>query len=257
MAHLPESVLVAVDFGDASARAVGLGGLIAEASGASLRLLHAESIEAPPYFTTEQIEVLTRQRQASRAQAEQYLLRFGRNQTKQPLTALVEDRSPVDAILNASLSADLVVMGTHGRQGPKRWWLGSVAERVLREVTRPLLIVRAEMGPPRESAAGQSGRGGSDGGAFARVLVHAAPPIEGAAALAYARALASRFGGEVFDARGEALAAALDRTRPTILVAAAPVPRPGSWLSHHGEALVRNCELPVLFVPDVTEGATP
>jgi len=244
MTQLPASVLVAVDFGDASARAVALGGAIAEACGASLRLLHAESIEAPPYFTTEQIEVLTRQRQASRAQAEQYLLRFGKNHTERPLTAVVEDRSPVDAILQASESADLVVMGTHGRQGPKRWWLGSVAERVLREVAKPLLIVRA-------------GGNAGERGTFARVLVHAAPPVEGAAALAYAERLTSQFGGDVLDARGEALAAALDRTRPTILVAAAPVPRPGSWLSHHGEALVRTCELPILFVPDVTEGATP
>jgi Universal stress protein family len=28
-----------------------------------------------------------------------------------------------------SLQADLIVAGTHGRRGPGRWWLGSVAER--------------------------------------------------------------------------------------------------------------------------------
>lgn len=253
MAMLPTSVLVAVDFGDASARAVALGGAVAEASRVSLRLLHAESIEAPPYFTTEQIEVLTRQRQASRAQAEQYLLRFGRNHTKQPVTVVVEDRPPVDAILHAAQSADLVVMGTHGRQGPKRWWLGSVAERVLREIATPLLIVRAA---EKASGNASSGRVSEEGPPFARVLVHAAPALEGSRALDYAQGLARAFGGEVFDARGEALEPALDRARATVLVAAAPTPRTSSWLSQHGESLVRHCQLPILFVPEVTEGAS-
>lgn len=38
--------------------------------------------------------------------------------------------------------ADLVVMGTHGRTGLEHALLGSVAERVLRKATCPVLIVR-------------------------------------------------------------------------------------------------------------------
>ena len=46
------SILVAVDFGAASARAMAVGGAIAAGCpSAALRLIHAESIEAPPYFT--------------------------------------------------------------------------------------------------------------------------------------------------------------------------------------------------------------
>ena len=57
-----QSILVAVDFGDASARAVAAGGAIAaHCPGAALRLLHAESIEAPAYFTAEQVGDLERQ----------------------------------------------------------------------------------------------------------------------------------------------------------------------------------------------------
>jgi nucleotide-binding universal stress UspA family protein len=37
----------------------------------------------------------------------------------------------------------LIAMGTHGRSGINRWLLGSVAEKVLRGTTNPLLLVRA------------------------------------------------------------------------------------------------------------------
>ena len=40
------------------------------------------------------------------------------------------------------IHADLVVMGTHGRQGFKRLLLGSVAEAVVRIATCPVLLVR-------------------------------------------------------------------------------------------------------------------
>ena len=40
-------------------------------------------------------------------------------------------------------NVDLVVMATHGRSGPGRWVLGSVAERLLRTSCVPVLMVRA------------------------------------------------------------------------------------------------------------------
>ncbi|MGG1947564.1 universal stress protein [Trinickia sp. NRRL B-1857] len=40
--------------------------------------------------------------------------------------------------------ADLIVMGTHGRRGPSRWLLGSVAEHVGRLTETPLLLVHAQ-----------------------------------------------------------------------------------------------------------------
>jgi nucleotide-binding universal stress UspA family protein len=44
------------------------------------------------------------------------------------------------------VNADLTVMSTHGRSGPSRWVLGSVAERVLRHGETPLLLVHASGG---------------------------------------------------------------------------------------------------------------
>lgn len=38
---------------------------------------------------------------------------------------------------------DLIVMATHGRSGLQRWVYGSVADKVLRGATQPILLVRA------------------------------------------------------------------------------------------------------------------
>lgn len=39
-------------------------------------------------------------------------------------------------------SVDLIVMSTHGRSGLSRWYYGSVANKVMRNVTAPLLLLR-------------------------------------------------------------------------------------------------------------------
>lgn len=43
----------------------------------------------------------------------------------------------------ASWPADLIVLGTHGRRGAKRLFLGSSAEQILRMAPVPVLLVRA------------------------------------------------------------------------------------------------------------------
>ena len=41
-------------------------------------------------------------------------------------------------------NADLVAMSTHGRSGLSRWAFGSVADRVLRGGSKPVLVIRAQ-----------------------------------------------------------------------------------------------------------------
>ena len=48
------------------------------------------------------------------------------------------------AQLATQLEADLVVVGSHGRQGVARWLLGSVAEALLRQATCPVLVLPPE-----------------------------------------------------------------------------------------------------------------
>lgn len=48
--------------------------------------------------------------------------------------------SSIVALANAD---DLIVMASHGRTGIRRWFLGSVAEEILRQATVPVLLLRA------------------------------------------------------------------------------------------------------------------
>ena len=50
---------------------------------------------------------------------------------------------PARAIIASArrLSADLVVMGTHGRAGADAFWAGSVAARVVARIQAPLMLV--------------------------------------------------------------------------------------------------------------------
>ena len=49
---------------------------------------------------------------------------------------------------------DLIAMSTHGRTGVGRWFLGSVAEKVLRASSTPLLLLRAPGAPTAAPGAG-------------------------------------------------------------------------------------------------------
>jgi nucleotide-binding universal stress UspA family protein len=52
-----------------------------------------------------------------------------------------------DALVEEAVHHDLVILGTHGRRGLSRLFLGSVAERVVREASRPVLVLRLDGQP--------------------------------------------------------------------------------------------------------------
>jgi nucleotide-binding universal stress UspA family protein len=59
---------------------------------------------------------------------------------------LVEGDDVAGIILNLiqTLEVDTVVMSTHGRGGISRWVYGSVADKLLRVATVPILLIRAQ-----------------------------------------------------------------------------------------------------------------
>jgi len=52
---------------------------------------------------------------------------------------------PADEIVGYAEThkVDLIAIASHGRSGPSRWAFGSVADKVLRSTTTPILLVRA------------------------------------------------------------------------------------------------------------------
>jgi nucleotide-binding universal stress UspA family protein len=64
------------------------------------------------------------------------------------VTGIVVPGDPASAIVEHARqrSSDLIVMTTHGRTGLRRAVMGSVADRVVRDAGRPVLLVRPEAG---------------------------------------------------------------------------------------------------------------
>jgi nucleotide-binding universal stress UspA family protein len=65
-----------------------------------------------------------------------------RDDRKIEYTARIGDPGTEIAVFAKQVSADLIVMSSHGRSGLSRLLLGSVAERVLRLAECPVLVVR-------------------------------------------------------------------------------------------------------------------
>ncbi len=60
-------------------------------------------------------------------------------------TKIIRELPPATGILEAAdeLNVDLIVMGSHGRTGFKKFFLGSVAQEVLSICPLPVLIIRS------------------------------------------------------------------------------------------------------------------
>jgi nucleotide-binding universal stress UspA family protein len=148
VATIPRA-LVGVDFDEASASALSMAGALAAAAGnAELTVFHAATPEAPAYFTAAQIDAVNAMRERSRAATAERLRAFVREHVPTAVRVVVGEGPPQDAILRLAESFDLIVVGTHRRHGPRRWWLGSVAEAVVRHSPRPVLVVPAGAAVP-------------------------------------------------------------------------------------------------------------
>jgi len=60
-------------------------------------------------------------------------------------STLLRIGSVAEVILGVAeeLGVDVIAMSTHGRTGPARWLLGSIAERVVHNSKVPVLLIRA------------------------------------------------------------------------------------------------------------------
>lgn len=77
----------------------------------------------------------------------------GRTQVIWPSEVAVLDGAPVDSIVDYARQsqADLIIIGSHGRSGLQRLFLGSVAEGVIRNASIPVMVVRHVLVTERET----------------------------------------------------------------------------------------------------------
>ncbi len=125
--HTPrfERMIVAMGFDDASRAALSLGERLAERTGAALHLLSAVAA-GDEAATRQKLEVMAAERDGVEIGIH---VRTG-NSAEVIRSAVVD------------LDADVVVMGTHGRDEQALYFLGSVAERVVRQPPCAVVTVR-------------------------------------------------------------------------------------------------------------------
>ena len=82
---------------------------------------------------------------ACKAEAEKYLAATEKRLKEKgfKVRTVLMKGDPASEILNyaANNPVDLIAMGSHGRSGISRWAYGSVASKVLRGISSPILVV--------------------------------------------------------------------------------------------------------------------
>jgi nucleotide-binding universal stress UspA family protein len=139
------SILVPLDGSSVAEQALPVAMAIAERARCKIKLVLVHQplfgIEPGPAFTKMELAMEKANRDYLRSVVARYRERLGRALT----SAVLE--GPVAATLaryGRELSADLMVMTTHGRGGIRRAWLGSVADQLIRTSEVPILVVRAD-----------------------------------------------------------------------------------------------------------------
>lgn len=143
---LYERILVPTDGSDATARAVHEAVALAAAHDATIHALYvlntASFASIPTESSVEGVsEMLEREGETALDEVETVARDRG-----VPVERVTLDGSPAREIVRYAEreDCDLIVMGTHGRGGIDRLLLGSVAERVVRSSSVPVLTVRVD-----------------------------------------------------------------------------------------------------------------
>ena len=140
-------ILCATDFSKASGKALTTAIGLAKTNGARLTIFHAY-VPIVPLMPEQTIESGTWDRldTETRQLAERRVAKLAETAKKAGVRAsgLMATGDPTRQIVRTarSIRADLIVVGTHGRKGVSKFFLGSVAERVVATAPCPVMTVR-------------------------------------------------------------------------------------------------------------------
>ncbi len=145
------ALLVPLDGSEFSERSLPLARALAQATGATLYVVHVHVPYQPEHllsntqFHYEGLDLW--EYDEHRLEVEREYLEEVASRLKekglQVQTALLENGRVAEALAEhaRAVEADLILMTTHGHGGVKRLWLGSVADALVRLTTRPLLVL--------------------------------------------------------------------------------------------------------------------
>jgi universal stress protein A len=135
------SVLVAFDFGETSQKALVYGQNLTRAFGGCLHVLHVADTIATTASQFYPDHPGDPEMRAESLALEHLRALVPEGEAK---LAVRISGSPANAIVEyaRSIHADVIVVGTHGRDGVSRLLMGSVAEHVVRHAPCPVLVVR-------------------------------------------------------------------------------------------------------------------
>ncbi len=152
MAFRPKRILCPMDFSELSDLALKYAVMGAREFDAELVLLHAHFFELPKYFVPENAETiiasLDRAKADIRDSLKQYAVKIlGSMADDLKVDFRVMDQHPTQTIMSSikEENCDLIVMGTHGLRGVKRFLMGSITESIVRESPIPVFTIRQKV----------------------------------------------------------------------------------------------------------------
>jgi nucleotide-binding universal stress UspA family protein len=146
-----QQILVPLDGSARAERALPVAARVARATGAQLLLFRAVALPVTFGFEYEEGGLHWHLAQDEAALAKEYLTRIAQRAdlAALPVETLVAVGAPADLIIETSMQrgVDLVILTSHGRTGPRRWLLGSVASHVAHHSEAAVLVL-PERGAP-------------------------------------------------------------------------------------------------------------
>lgn len=143
-----QTILMPTDFSDCSNAALDYALFLAQRHSAELHLLHASVLHAPDPPSLEESKYPPLEEIAARLDA------IAEGEMGRLIAEHGDDRLSIREVTRRSVAAapaiveyaddediDVIVMGTHGHRGVRRWFLGSVTEEVIRTAERPVFTI--------------------------------------------------------------------------------------------------------------------
>jgi nucleotide-binding universal stress UspA family protein len=135
-------ILVGTDFSEPSRRALAYALLLARRYGSEIKIVHAIPPEPHELIPLDPLpSELNRRQLQAKAEVERLEQEAGNREVRHAIEIMSGDVSEVMASVIDRDGTDLLVLGTRGRGGLKKFALGSVAEQAVRLASCPVLTV--------------------------------------------------------------------------------------------------------------------